>query len=199
MPPIDIAGFERKFQNDIDPWNYRHSAFERRKREVLIKACGHDKRGRGLELGCANGETSRELARLCLHLLAVDGSPTAIAEAKRRSGTSHDVRFACAELPKQMPRGFFDLIVVSELAYYLAPHEVEKLTHRLRQALAPRGRIVVLNHLNHFRDAAQHGELAHRNLCQSLRKTLRCIVHLSYPRFAVAVFEGLRSKRPRSG
>jgi hypothetical protein len=29
MKPIDPEGFERKFRKEIDPWDYRSSAFER--------------------------------------------------------------------------------------------------------------------------------------------------------------------------
>ena len=37
MKPIDVAGFERKFRENIDPWNYASSPFERFKRRVLIR------------------------------------------------------------------------------------------------------------------------------------------------------------------
>jgi hypothetical protein len=49
MKAITVEGFEQKFRHNIDPWDYRHSQFERQKREVLLRACGHRKHGRGLE------------------------------------------------------------------------------------------------------------------------------------------------------
>ena len=189
MPSIDVAGFERKFQENKDPWNYRHSTFERHKRSVLLEACGLSKRGRGLELGCANGEATPELARRCLRFVAVDGSATALAEAKRRLMRDLKVKFVRADLPEQMPRGPFDLIIVSELAYYLVPHALTKLKTYLLRALDRHGRIVVLNHLKHFDDAAQHGAVAHRRLCGLLQRELRRVAHASYPRFAIASFE----------
>lgn len=189
MPAIDVAGFERKFRADKDPWNYRSSAFERHKRNVLLKACGSIKRGRGLELGCANGETTMELARRCLRLVAIDGSATAIDEAKRRASSDLNVKFIRGELPEHMSRGPFDLIVVSELAYYLAPHALATLQTRLIRALARGGRIVVLHHLQHFADAAQHGAVAHNALCDGLHRELRCVAQASCQRFAVASFE----------
>jgi SAM-dependent methyltransferase len=189
MPSIDVAGFERKFQANKDPWNYRYSTFERHKRSVLLKACGLNKRGRGLELGCANGEATSELARHCLRFVAVDGSVTALAEAKRRVRRDQKVKFILGVLPEQMPRGPFDLIIVSELAYYLAPHALAKLKTYLLRALGRRGRLVVLNHLKHFDDAAQDGAVAHKRLCASLQRELRRVAHASYSRFAVASFE----------
>src|SRR6202000_3421191 len=92
MKRIDVPGFERKFQHDIDPWNYATSRFEYYKRNALLQACGRYKHGRVLELGCAIGETTRFLSPLSLRLLALDGSSTAIAEARKRVRNAH-VRF----------------------------------------------------------------------------------------------------------
>lgn len=112
MRPINPAGFEEKFRADVDPWNYATSAFERYKRSVLLRACGCRTYGRGLELACANGETTRCLAQRCLRLLAINSSPTALAEAKRRARGSERVTFRQAVLPGEMPRGPFDLLLL---------------------------------------------------------------------------------------
>jgi SAM-dependent methyltransferase len=189
MRAIDFAGFEEKFRADIDPWDYQHSSFERKKRELLVKACGYAKRGRGLEVGCANGETTRCLAPLCLTLTALDGSPTAIAEARRRVGDTARVRFVQAILPEQMPAGPFDLIVASEIAYYLSPHALQRLARRFAEALAPGGRIVLLHHRRLFSDAAQYPAAAHERLCRFFRNTMHLAVCASYPRFNLAAFD----------
>jgi hypothetical protein len=49
MKAIDVAGFEGKFRENIDPWDYTNSRFEHFKRNVLLRACGHGKHGRALE------------------------------------------------------------------------------------------------------------------------------------------------------
>lgn len=195
MPQIDVAGFELKFRGNIDPWNYRHSRFERQKRKILIQACGCAKRGRGLELACANGETTRELSRLCLKLTAIDGSPTALAEAQRRNGDIQGLKFVRASLPDEMPRGSFDLIVVSEIAYYLNANDLRRLARSLPDALTPGGRVVVLHHRRRFPDAAQHSGRAHQMLCTLLRRSLRPVLRSSYAQFDVAAFE--KKLRPR--
>src|ERR1700734_3641228 len=105
MKPIDVAGFERKFRENIDPWNYGSSPFERFKRRVLIRACGLAKYGRVLELGCANGETTRALTRISRIRLAVDGSATAVAAAKRRPPPSPHLTITAPTVPEEMPRG----------------------------------------------------------------------------------------------
>ena len=186
MKPIDVEGFEHKFRQNIDPWNYTSSPFEHFKRRVLIRACGLTKYGRVLELGCANGETTRALRRISLRLLAVDGSVTAVAAAKRRLAGSIHVTFSCLTVPEEMPRGPFDLIIISELAYYLPEHRLSLLGRRISASLASGGRAVVLNHRRMFDDAAQHPALAHRRLIFHLQRSLRLINRAEFPRFAVA-------------
>lgn len=188
MKPIDPAGFERKFRLDIDPWNYTGSSFEHFKRDVLLRACGRRVYGRILELGCAIGETTRGLAPFCLRLLAVDSSPTALEEAKRRLNGDRRVSFRRATLPQEMPRGRFDLIVASEIVYYLPNHQLDRLLQRIDLALAPGGRLVVLDHCRPFDDAAQNPALAHRRVRLRLQKAMPIVFHERHSRFDVLAF-----------
>src|ERR1019366_5462283 len=189
MKAIDSDGFELKFQDNIDPWNYTASPFEHFKRDVLLRACGCRTYGRGLELACAIGETTRYLARRCLRLLAVDSSPTALREAERRLQGMRRVTLQQMRLPRETPSGPFDLIVASEIVYYLTPRELFELLHRVDAALAPGGRIVVLDHCRPFDDAAQLPELAHRRVRMKLQKTMHVVFHQRHNRFDVLAFE----------
>jgi cyclopropane fatty-acyl-phospholipid synthase-like methyltransferase len=191
MRAIDVSGFERKFRENIDPWDYTNSGFEHFKRTVLLRACGHGKHGRALEVGCAIGETTRYLAPLCLRLVALDGSPTALVEASRRVHCAH-VRFVQARLPGEMPRGPFDLIVVSEIAYYFSVHELALFGKRLAAAIAHRGIIVLLHNRRHFQDAAQSPVLAHLRLRSQLSRIATPVFEERYPRFDVTA---LRRRR----
>jgi hypothetical protein len=116
--------------------------------------------------------------------VALDGSPTALAEARRRVHGAH-VKYVQARLPDEMPRGPFDLIVVSEIAYYLSVHELALLGRRLAAATAPRGKIVLLHHRRHFQDAAQLPCLAHFRLRSQLSFSATAIFEERYPRFDV--------------
>jgi SAM-dependent methyltransferase len=192
MKAIDVVGFERKFRENIDPWDYTNSRFEHFKRDVLLRACGREKHGRALELGCAIGETTRYLAPLCFRLVALDGSATAIAEAKRRVRSAH-VRFVHAKLPDQMPHGPFDLVVISEVAYYLRLHELTHLGKKIATATARHGKIVLLHHRRYFQDAAQAPNLAHLRLRTQLRRIATAIFEKKYSRFDVVVLRRARN------
>lgn len=189
MKPIDPEGFERLFRTSIDPWNYRSSPFEAHKRQVLLRACGARVYGRGLELACANGETTLRLERQCLRLDAVDASPTAVAAATRRTEGLTRVTVAVRQLPEEMPRGPFDLIVVSELVYYLAPNALRRLMTGIEAALAPGGRVVLLHHLRRFADAAQVPALAHAAAGRRLSRSMRPVFVERHARFEAVAFQ----------
>lgn len=196
---IDPAGFEGKFRADIDPWNYAASPFEAWKRRVLLHACGPRVHARGLELACAIGETTRALAPRCLRLLAVDSSPTALAEAARRTAACPNVTLRRAILPRDMPRGPFDLIVASEILYYLRPNDLRRMISALHRSLAPGGRVVVLHHLKDFGDAAVRPRLAQALAVQTLRRRMPLVRLIDAGRFQAAVCVKSRQRRPDGG
>lgn len=186
---IDIDGFEKKFLDDPDPWNYANSPFEAYKRRILRQACGSRSFGRGLELACANGETSKVLSSLCLKLLALDGSPTVVAEANRRTKHLPNVTVAVANLPDDLPRQQFDLIIASEIFYYLRPLPLLRLMNGLYQNLAPSGRIVCLHHVIDFDDAATRPAHAQHMADDYFGSRCSIVLKQSHGRFAVSCFE----------
>ncbi|RYG84539.1 MAG: methyltransferase domain-containing protein [Alphaproteobacteria bacterium] len=189
MKPIDPAGFEAMFRKDVDPWNYAASPFEAYKRDRLLKACGDRLYGRGLELACANGETTRRLASRCLRLLAIDASVTVVREAQQRTRHLANVAVRQAVLPGQMPRGPFDLIVASEILYYLRAADMLALLRRIESGLAPGGRVVLLHHILPFDDASQIPAQAQSRARFTLSRGLKPVVDLQDRRFAIFAAE----------
>lgn len=194
MKAIDPEGFEAMFRGDVDPWNYGASPFEAFKRQALLRACGDRVRGRTLELACANGETTLALAPLSLSLLALDSSPTVIAEAARRTAHLPRVETRQAVLPQDMPRGHFDLVVVSEILYYLAPRDADLLMARLVEVTC--GRIVIVHHLKDFADAAQKPARAQRAARRFFGRRMAEVFHERHGRFEVLAFDASRRPRP---
>lgn len=198
---IDPAGFEARFRETIDPWDYATSPFEAWKRSVLLHACGPGPFGRALELACAIGETTRVLAPRCLRLDAVDSSQTAVVEAARRTRGLPNVRLSVALLPEEMPRGPFDLIVASEILYYLPERPFRRLLERVEAALAPGGRVVLLHHLRPFDDAAILPRRAQALAIAALGRRLRFVRLANAGRFQAAALcrgSGLGSRAGRA-
>ncbi|ANN67230.1 class I SAM-dependent methyltransferase [Bordetella bronchialis] len=143
MGPV-MNDFETLYRQSADPWQVRSSWYEQRKRAVLMASLPQPRYARILELGCGNGEMTRRLAARCDAMVAVDGAATAIAlcqQALRQDGL-RNVRTRVARLPDEWPvdeGATFDLIVVSELAYYIAGTDLPVFLARCRAMLAPGG------------------------------------------------------------
>ncbi|RAR54632.1 nodulation protein S (NodS) [Paraburkholderia unamae] len=131
--------FDSKFTSNPDPWNYEESWYEARKRAVLLAALPRALYDNAFEPGCANGFLSAELAQRCGHLLCADFSPRAVAIARARLRKFANVNVRRLVMPRDWPVGKFDLIVVSEFAYYLDIGECTVLAQHAASSLANLG------------------------------------------------------------
>lgn len=154
---VDAAGaaqeaiFERLHTSQVDPWGVRSSDYERRKRELTMSMLPATRFARAYEPGCSIGELSAALAPRCDALVAQDLSRTAVQAARvRLAGFPHvDVREGA--VPGDWPEGDFDLIVLSEVGYFLSAAELDDVLRLARMRLCPNG-YVVLCHWAHAID-----------------------------------------------
>ncbi len=100
---------------------------------------------RGLEIGCAIGVSTADLASRCDALLAVDISRAALSRAQERLSSRPHVTFQRAQIPDEWPDGRFDLIVVSEVLYFLSAEEVARAAERAFEALVSDGVCLLVN------------------------------------------------------
>lgn len=121
---VDARYFEIFYQRP-DPWGYRTRWYEQRKRALLLAALHRARYRRGLELGCSIGETTAALAPRCAELVATDANAIAVEHARRRVKGMRDVRVLCMRHPAQWPASRFDLVVFSELGYYLDADDLD--------------------------------------------------------------------------
>ena len=76
MKPITLAGFDRTFSDDDDPWATFTSADEALKRRAILHAAGPGPWGRVLELAAGNGSNSAAIAPRALRLDATEATAT---------------------------------------------------------------------------------------------------------------------------
>ncbi len=120
MSWMTIADFEARYQRDPDPWGYTHSEYEREKYAATLAACGPGPFRCALELGSSIGVFSAMLAPRCEWLVTIDASATAVASARRRLTSADQVELTLGEIPGAIPDRGYDLVVASEILYYLA-------------------------------------------------------------------------------
>ncbi|HEX5412395.1 MAG TPA: trifunctional glycosyltransferase/class I SAM-dependent methyltransferase/polysaccharide deacetylase [Terriglobia bacterium] len=125
-----------------DPWSYG-SDYEQRKYEHTLELLPHVPIGSALELACAEGHFTAQLGPRVGHLIAADISQRALSRAQQRCRNLQNITFRQMNLRRD-PFGRFDLIVCSEVLYYLDDrHELRRLAARLAQSLNPGGHLLM--------------------------------------------------------
>jgi cyclopropane fatty-acyl-phospholipid synthase-like methyltransferase len=121
---ITAADFDRRYRADPDPWGYRTSDYERRKYAATLAACGPGPFACALELGGSIGVFSAMLAPRCERLLTIDVAPTAVRSARARLAGCPQASALVGAIPSDVPEQRFDLVVASEILYYLGDGEL---------------------------------------------------------------------------
>lgn len=160
--------FDAVHRRGDDPWDYTGSRYEQRKRALTLAVLPEHSYASGLEIGCSIGTLSADLAQRCDSFLAVDASSAALGHATARLAHLPSARTRQLTVPQDWPDETFDLIVVSEVGYYLAPDELASLFSRVEGTLRPGGTLL----LCHWRHPIDGWELdgdavhaaAHRQL-----------------------------------
>lgn len=178
--------FDAVYEGGLDPWGFDSRWYEARKRAVTLAALPHLRYRRAFEPGCAIGVLTRELAERCDQVVAWDLNADALAECTRRCRDLANVRTAMAAVPDRWPDGDFDLIVLSEVAYYLNADGLGSLVSGVSGSLVPGGAVVAVHWLG-ATDYPLSGEETHRVLGGSL--DLRRTVHHADQEFVLDVWE----------
>ena len=119
--------FDAIYTADPDPWKFAASPYERGKYTLTLNAMPKSRYRSALEVGCSIGVLTRLLASRCDAIVAIDAAQTPLVEARRRCADLPGVRFEQMFVPDEWPDGEFDLILLSEVVYYLSREDVDRL------------------------------------------------------------------------
>ena len=144
--------FRRLYQSNPDPWGFNSSPYEQAKYQHTLDALGDRRFTCGLEVGCSIGILTRMLAPRCGSLLGIDIVDDPLAEAEARCADQPQVRFKRLQVPKQWPPGRFDLIVFSEVLYFLSATDIGLCARHVLDSLLPGGLVVLVNWLGQTDD-----------------------------------------------
>ena len=137
--------FEARYREHPDPWNTLTAPYEVAKRRRALEACGPGPFARVCELGAGVGALTADLAPRCEYLLALDAAPTAVAAARARLTPFPHAHARVASIPDDLPPGPFDLVVASEVLYYLDPDALDAVAAWAARALTRGGRLVAVH------------------------------------------------------
>ena len=148
---------------DGDPWGTRTSWYERRKRDVVLACLPEQRYRHAAEPGCGTGELTRALAERCDAVTASDFTAAAVSATRDvTSGlTGVVVEQRALPDPGAVPDGV-DLVVCSEVLYYLDAADLDRVVERVAAAARPGADVVLVHWTGQAADAPHDAARTHR-------------------------------------
>ena len=138
--------FESMYDGDPDPWGFDTRFYERRKFDLTVAALPRERYRAAFEPGCSNGALTELLAARCDRLTSCDIIAAAVERACDRVRDHAGVTVLEARFPDFWPDGPLDLVVWSEVAYYLDEALLVRALDELDRRLSDDGDLVVVNY-----------------------------------------------------
>jgi LmbE family N-acetylglucosaminyl deacetylase/SAM-dependent methyltransferase len=153
--------FDDLYDRHDDPWGFESRWYERRKRSVTVAALPDERYGSVLEIGCSLGLLTLDLATRADRLLAADISQAAVDRARERLAAHPNVTIERRDVAVSYPNETFDLVVLSEVGYYLDLAGVTALLDDIVASLAPGGTVVLCHWRHPVVDYPLSGDAVH--------------------------------------
>ena len=187
MKRLERDYFEKLYSETPDPWDFATSEYEKRKYERTLAALGGRHFGRALEAGSSIGIFTALLAPYCDELLALDTSERAVEIARERLSGYSNVRIERRTIPEEMPEGPFDLIVASEILYYLPREVVLQTIRRFEENLNPGGNLLAVHWRKETQTYPMQGDEVHELLIENSKlENVRTVIE---PEYRLDLFE----------
>ncbi len=143
----DRSYFEAVFARSADPWRYT-TEYEQIKYAQTFALLPERPLARALEIGCAEGHFTMQLAQRVSDLVTADISHIALERAAARCAGLQNVSFLQLDLKRDPLPGTFDLVVCSEVLYFM--DDCETLIAACRKLIdaLERGGYLLVAHAN---------------------------------------------------
>jgi 2-polyprenyl-3-methyl-5-hydroxy-6-metoxy-1,4-benzoquinol methylase len=155
---INKAYFDNMYALARDPWNFETSIYEQEKYAHTIVALGDRQFEKGLEIGCSIGVLTGLLAKQCASVLGVDISEQPVKVAKDRYKDQSGINFQVCQIPQQFPEGLYDLIVLSEVCYYLSKEDLILSKELILDSLTTGGTLCMVHWRPQITDCVFNGD-----------------------------------------
>jgi LmbE family N-acetylglucosaminyl deacetylase len=156
-----IERFASLYAAQQDPWHTADSWYERRKRALILATLPRERYRRTLEPACGIGELTRKLSARSDHVIAFDPVEEAVLRAK---STAPAAELSVTTLPFTPTYESVDLIVLSEILYYLSDDDLEASLDRLLELLEPGGHLLAAHWRRWAPEGPRDGAAAHEAL-----------------------------------
>lgn len=159
--------FDALYASDPDPWDVAQSWYERRKIDLVLATLRRPRYRLAWDTACGTGDLAAALAPRCERVVASDASARACELTAATVAGCEEVvveHSALPDAPAAVPPGTADLVVVSEVLYYLSPDQRAASHRRIAAACAPSADVLAVHWAPRPEDAHLSGAAAQREL-----------------------------------
>ncbi len=183
--------FDDVYKANEDPWSFETSEYERGKYEATLKALPRDVYKNAFEIGCSIGVLTKMLAPKCEALLAVDSVEAPLEKARKRLHERKQVTISKMAVPGDFPSDDFDLIIVSEVGYYLSTEDLQLLIGKIIDQLLPGGQLLLVHWTPEVHDYPLTGDEVHDAFMQQSGdgKPLKHLLNQREEKYRLDLFE----------
>ena len=145
MTSLPTTYFDDVYRANEDPWAFATSPYEGAKYEATMAALPKQRYANAFEIGCSIGVLSEMLARRCDRLLSVDASELPLKTARQRLASYNHVTVGQMSIPNQFADDQFDLILLSEVGYYLTVDDLKRARQLMLDHLQSGGQLLLVH------------------------------------------------------
>lgn len=146
--PTAASYFDRMWSTGPDPWDHGGRFYEHRKYALTASVLSVERYHAAFEPGCATGILTALLAPRAERYLATDRHERAVEVTRQRVEALPHVAVRQGTIPDDWPDATFDLVVLSEVLYYLDAAGVSACLDRAAASTVGDAELVAV----HFRE-----------------------------------------------
>lgn len=163
--------FENIYAKSDDPWGFASREYELHKYLDTLMHLPRPHYRNAFEPGCSIGVLSGMLAARVDKLLSVDVSEKALEKARMRNADKENITFRRMQFPRETPDGAFDLMLLSEVAYYWGDEEFDQARDEIMRRLEPDGDLVLVHWTPFVEDYPLTGDEVHERFISFARES----------------------------
>lgn len=122
---VGMEHLQGLYADSVDPWGFENSSYEQAKFKATRRSLSRKSYRSAFELGCGNGQLALHLFDICQEYTGMDAVGKAVDAARN---TVPSANFLTGFYPCPLPEDDFDLLIFSEILYFLDQQSIGRLS-----------------------------------------------------------------------